>query len=298
MNWNAIDFDWNHARAFLATAEEGSLSAAARALKTTQPTIGRQVTALEEHLGLVLFERVGRGVELTPSGRQLATHIAAMRDAATAASLAASGQSQTIDGTVRITASDVMAAYHLPAFLEQFATVAPRLNIEIIASDDIQDLQRREADIALRHVRPDQPELIARLVCDASAHFYASQPYLDKHGDPDDASGITTQKIIGFSDVPRMVDYLNMIGVSLRPDQFHNQSTSGLVVWQMAQRGLGLCIMGDDVAQQTPNMRRTLKNVSVTYPIWLTTHRELHTSRRIRLVFDMLDQFLKPRMTS
>jgi len=90
MDWSTVAFDWNHARAFLAIAEEGSLSAAARALKQTQPTLGRQLSALEADLGLVLFERVGRGLTLTPTGQSLALHVSAMRDAAAQVSLTAS----------------------------------------------------------------------------------------------------------------------------------------------------------------------------------------------------------------
>ena len=105
MHWQSINFDWNQARAFLVTAEEGSLTAAARALDLTQPTLGRQVAALERSLGLVLFERVGRGLELTQAGLELLDHIRAMGDAANRVSLAASGQSESVEGQVCITAS-------------------------------------------------------------------------------------------------------------------------------------------------------------------------------------------------
>ncbi len=100
MDWRAVKFDWNRARAFLVTAEEGSLSAAARALGLAQPTLGRQVDALEEELGVVLFERVGRGLTLTPSGLELLEHVRGMGEAATRVSLAAAGQSESIEGKV------------------------------------------------------------------------------------------------------------------------------------------------------------------------------------------------------
>ena len=117
MDWRSINFDWNHARAFLVTAEEGSLSAAARALGSTQPTIGRQVTAFEKELGIILFERAGHGLVLTPGGLELLEHIRAMGTAANQASLTASGQSESIAGNVCISASEVYAAYILPPIL-------------------------------------------------------------------------------------------------------------------------------------------------------------------------------------
>ncbi|MDH5452601.1 MAG: LysR family transcriptional regulator, partial [Paracoccaceae bacterium] len=149
MNDSLNTFDWNHMRAFLATAEGGSLSAAARALGQTQPTLGRQVAALEAQLGIMLFERVGRSLALTQSGRDLLEHVRSMGEAANRISLAASGQSQSIEGRVRITASDIMSAYVLPPVLRHLRQLAPLLDIDIVAANDIRDLMRREADIAI-----------------------------------------------------------------------------------------------------------------------------------------------------
>lgn len=117
--------DWNHIRAFLATADSGSLSAAARKLGLTQPTLSRQVAALETELGLLLFERVGRSLELTQAGRELLDHSRTMGQAAEALSLSATGQAQSIDGTIRITASDMMSLTYCPRCCNS-CSVAPR----------------------------------------------------------------------------------------------------------------------------------------------------------------------------
>ena len=117
MNWQAISFDWNQVRAFLATAEEGSFSGAARALKSTQPTIGRQVSALEGSLGVTLLERSVRGLTITQAGRELLDHVRAMGEAAALISMVADGQSQEVMGEVTITATDLMSAAILPAIL-------------------------------------------------------------------------------------------------------------------------------------------------------------------------------------
>ena len=184
MNWSSISFDWNQARSLLAVAEEGSLSAAAIALKVTQPTISRQLAALETELNVTLFERTGRSVVLTEAGFDLLDHVRSMADAANLMSLAASGKSQAIEGQVRITASEMTAAFLLPSTLDRLRATAPDLEIEIVADNTVRDLLLREADIALRHVRPDQPNLIAKLVREELMRFYAVASYVEKHGDP------------------------------------------------------------------------------------------------------------------
>jgi DNA-binding transcriptional LysR family regulator len=293
MDWRAINFDWNQARAFLATAEEGSLSAAARALGQTQPTVGRQVSALETALGVMLFERVGRSLVPTASGIELLDHVRVMRDAAQRVSLTASGQSQTIEGQVRITASDVLSGLVLPPAIAQLRRLAPLLEIDVVADNDIRDLQRREADIAIRHIRPEQPNLIARKVNEAMAHFYASKSYLARKGRPDTLADMSAHDFIGFGDNERMIATLNPLGLSLTSKNFRLGSASGLVAWELARAGLGVVVMSDGVAEACPEMERVLPDMEpVRFPVWLTTHRELHTSRRIRLVFDLLAEFL------
>ncbi|MCP5081418.1 MAG: LysR family transcriptional regulator [Alphaproteobacteria bacterium] len=297
MNWNSVSFDWNQARAFLATVEEGSLSAGARALGVTQPTLGRQVAALEAALDVVLFERVGKSLVLTPSGLELADHVRVMFEAASRVSLTASGQSQAIDGKVRITASDVMSALILPPVMAQLRTRAPLVDFEIVAANDIRDLQSREADIAIRHVRPEQPDLIAKLVADATAHFYGSSSYLDRRGRPAAISEMKAHDFIGFGDNARMLELLNPYGLGLTEENYRLGSESAVVAWEMAKSGLGIIIMSDEVAAMSPEMERVLPQMDpFVFPVWLTAHRELHTSRRIRLVFDLLGEFLKGAM--
>ena len=159
MDWRAVKFDWNRARAFLVTAEEGSLSAAARALGMAQPTLGRQVDALESELGVVLFERVGRGLELTPSGLELLEHVRSMGEAANRVSLTAAGQSQSIEGTICIAASETYAAILLPPILAKLRRLEPGIHIEIVASSKPSDLRRREADNASPNCGPTDPDM-------------------------------------------------------------------------------------------------------------------------------------------
>jgi len=293
MNWQAVSFDWNQARAFLATAEEGSLSAAARALSQTQPTLSRQVAALEKNLGVTLFERVGRSLTLTQSGLELLDHVRAMGEAASHVSLTASGQSQSIEGDVCITASDVMATYLLPPVIQQLRDFAPGIEIEVVASNSVSDLQRREADIAIRHMQPEQPDLIARRLSDSTAHLYAARSYLDRFGRPTSVAELNEAAFIGIGQTDQLITILNEWGLSLRTTNFAVSTASGVVAWEFAKQGLGICVMADEVASLDQNMETVLpEDEPFKFPVWLATHRELHTSRRIRLVFDFLAEAL------
>ncbi len=293
MNWDTISFDWNQVRAFMATADQGSLSAAARVLGQTQPTIGRQVAGLEDTLGIALFERIGRGLVLTPSGRAVLEHVHKMAEAAVQISLVAAGQTQGIEGKVRITASDVFAAYVLPPMLQHLRSLAPRLEVEIIAANDIRDIQRREADIAIRHVRPAQPELYARLVNEAETHLYAATSYLSRRGRPQDKADLSQHDFINFGSTDEMISYLTPLGIHVTAQNFHLGSNSGVVAWEYVQHGLGIAFMSADIGDTTPGIERVLPEMPpVVFPVWLITHRDLHTSPRIRLIFDTLAEFL------
>lgn len=293
MKWTSLSFDWNRARAFLATAEEGSLSAAARALGSTQPTLGRQVAALEAELGVLLFERVGRSLALTQAGLDLLDHVRAMGEAASRVSISASGQSQAIEGQVSITASDATSTYWLPAVVGRLREAAPGIEVKVVASNALQDLTRREADIAIRHVRPDQPDLVAKLVRETTAHFYASTAYLERHGRPASAEDLSGAIFIGIEPVERMIAGFNALGMSLTRENFKLLSDSSVVAWEMMKQGLGIAAMSKEIAALTPGIERVLPELApAPVPLWLVTHRELHTSRRIRLVFDLLAEAL------
>lgn len=289
MDWRAVAFDWNQVRSFLATVEEGSFSAAARALRLTQPTLGRQVAGLEADLGVTLFERVGKTLILTEAGQELLTAVRAMGEAAGQLSLAATGQSQTIEGLVRITAGDAIATYCLPELLTRLFDIAPAIEVEIIASNELSDLRRREADIAIRHVRPSEPDLIAQLVRDGRANLYATPAYLARHGRPASISDLGDALIVGIDRSEQFLAVLNTFGLAVSRKNFRLYAGNTVVGWELVKQGLAIGIMMEDIAALTPGVERLLPELApIPVPIWLTTHRELHTSRRIRLVYDFL----------
>ncbi len=292
MNWQAINFDWNQARAFLATAQEGSLSAASRALGLTQPTIGRQVAALEDTLGVALFDRVGRSLILTEAGRDVLTHVQAMGDAAARFSMAATGQSDQIDGHVAITATDIMSAYHLPPILKRLRDIAPGIEVTVVSSNSIQNLMRREADIAIRHTRPTEPDLIAKLAGEMTGHLYATRDYLDRVGWPKTADDIARCDFVGFDDHDRMVALLNAHGMPITRKNIRYASADGVAAWAMIRQGLGIGPMSRAAADLVPEVEMVFPDLAIPFPVWLVAHRELHTSKRIRLVFDLLAESL------
>lgn len=293
MDWSRTDFDWNQARAFLAAAREGSYSAAARALGTTQPTIGRQVSALEASLGVALFERVGRGLALTDAGMELAEHVGAMGDAAMRVSLAAAGQSTALDGLVRITASEVITAHLLPPVVERVRREHPGIELELVASNAVQDLRRREADIAVRNARPKDPELVGRKVRDAAGRMYASRRYVERVGPLEAPEDIARAEVFGFDHTDVMLDWLRALGLPVTRSSFPVVTANHLVQWELARRGHGICVMMEDVGDADPEMCRVFPSLpAMPVPIWVVSHRELHTSRRMRVVFDLLGEVL------
>ncbi len=289
MEWNGVKFDWNHAKAFLITAEEGSLSAAARVLGAAQPTLGRQVSAFEEELGIVLFQRVGRGLALTEAGLELLDHVRAMGDAANRVSLTALGQSQSIEGIVRISASEVYAAYLLPPIIARLRREQPAIEIEIVASHSTSDLRRREADIAIRNFRPAEPDLIARKIRDVPAQLYATPEYLDRIGNPKLPFDLRNAEFINITSGDAFMHGLNRMGLDLTKANFPIMTENYLVMWEYVKRGLGIGVLDAHIGDAEPAVMRVLPDLEpLMFPIWLVAHREISTSLRIRTVFDLL----------
>jgi DNA-binding transcriptional LysR family regulator len=294
MDWRGMKFDWNRARAFLVTAEEGSLSAAARALGMAQPTLGRQVAALEQELDVALFERVGRGLALTASGLELLEHVRGMGEAADRVSLAASGQSQTIEGSINITASEVNAAFLLPAVLADLRRRHPGIHVKLVATNAVRDLRRREADIAVRSGRPSDPNLFAQRLRDTPARLYATRAYLKSIGNPQSLEAFSRAQFIGFGDdEDRFRLGLNALGFNLTPQNFPLHTENHMVLWELVKNGLGIGAIIDEVGDAEPRVVRALPSLPpIVVPTWLVTHREVHSSRRVRVVFDLIAEHL------
>jgi len=300
MIWKNTKFDWNRARAFLAAAEEGSFSAAARVLGLAQPTLGRQVAAMEEELGVRLFERIGNNLVLTPVGLDLVEQVRAMRAAAIQCSLISAGQAQSLDGLVRIAASEVLSAYVLPAVIHDIRRRHPGVEIEVVVSNTSSDLRQREADIAVRHVQPQGNDLIARQIRGTSqAHLYASKGYLKEIGNPDTPAALAEAgHVIGFDETDTFRQALGTLGLAFSPQSFPVRTENHLVQWELAKKGVGLCMMLAAIGDAEPSVVRALPKLKagLSFTTWLVSHRDLRTSRRIRVVFDLLAEKLGERL--
>ncbi|ARU55680.1 transcriptional regulator [Oleiphilus messinensis] len=290
MDWRSVKFDWNRARAFLVTAEEGSLSAAARALGMAQPTLGRQVSALEEELGVSLFERVGKGLVLTPAGLALIEHVRAMGDAASQLSLTASGQSQAVEGSICISTTEVTAYFILPPILQKLRSLYPGIHLEIIATNDASDLKRREADIAIRAFRPTEPELIAKKLRDLRASLYATPTFLDQLGRPKTPQGFANAGFIGIgAGNDEYIRVLQEHGFTINHSNFPVKTDNHLLHWELTKQGMGIGVMPVEIGDAESGVERIWAGQDVFKgEVWLVSHRELRTSKRVRIVFDFL----------
>lgn len=282
-------FDWNQARAFLVAAEEGSLSAAARALGLTQPTLSRQVAGLEAALGITLFERTPRALLLTQAGTELLEHFRSMGYAADRISIAATGQAESIVGYVTITATEMMVTHYLLPIIKGLRRKAPELTVEIIASNEISDLRRREADIAIRHARPQDKNLIAKRLRGNDARLFASAQYIEEVGRPLQASDLTTMTFVGAEDHELLIGPLAARGISLTSTNFNFHTGNGTVLLELIRQGFGVGLLPVNVGSQYPELEDLWPQFeSLPIETWLVSHRELRTNSRIRLVFDLL----------
>jgi len=280
--------DWALLRAFLAVAHAGSLSRAAEDLGSSQPTLSRQMTALEQQVGSVLFERTRQGLRLTEAGSALLVPAQRMQQHAREWSLAAAGRAQTVAGTVRLTASEIVSAYLLPRLLRTLRESHPDIQIELVASNTVENLLEREADIALRMVRPTQTALITRKVAELALGFFAHKDYVTSNGAPTLAT-MGSHHWIGFDRSDQLLRGFRAAGYKVPREFFGFRCDDQIVGWEAVKAGLGIGVGMKRVAQLTPDLVQVLKDVPVpSLPLWITAHRELRNTARIKLVFDAL----------
>ena len=295
MNWKSVKFDWNHTRAFLVTAEEGTLSAAAKALGMTQPTLSRQVSALETETRTTLFERVGQRLVLTDSGLELLEHARLMGNAALQFSLAASGQSQQIEGTVIISAGELDAVFRLPKVIAKLRQEEPGIDIEVVVTNEPSDLKRREADIAVRSFRPTQNDLIATKLGEEVIWLYGTQDYLKQLPALPQISDLTDMQIIGFDQSNAVSEVLNQKGWNLSKQNFRLITSFQILQLELCKEGLGLIFFPESMGDNDPSLVRAFEQMGPAFqlPVWLVCHQELRTNLRVRRVFDFIAQELR-----
>lgn len=290
MNWNTIAFDWNHARAFLVTAEEGTLSAAAKALGLTQPTLSRQVSALESDFGVTLFERVGQRLILTESGMELLQQARRIGDAAMQFSLTASGQSQQLEGLVTVSVAELDAVFRLPKIIAKLRKKEPGIDIEVVVTNTPSDLKRREADIAIRSFRPTQKDLIVKKLGEESIWLYGTEDYVQRLPEFKDISELTDVQIIGFDRSNAVSDLLNQQGWQLSKQNFRLITSFQILQLELCKQGLGMIFFPEKMGDTDLKLARAFGHLGpvMRLPVWLVCHQELRTNLRVRRVFDLL----------
>jgi DNA-binding transcriptional LysR family regulator len=285
--------DWSLWRSFSAVVKHGSLSAAARELGLSQPTLGRHIEALEQALDLSLFERTLSGLKANAAALRLYEPVAAAETALAQATIMAEGAQAEFSGTVRITASAVVSNYVLPSLMLPIRERYPAIAIETVPSDSAENLLLREADIAIRMFRPTQLELVTKKLGEIPIIACAHEDYLARRGTPRSAEEVYGHDLIGLDRSDLMLTHANAIGFPLRRDQFVLRTDSQTQMWELLRAGLGVGFAQKFLIERTPGMVALPFDLAIPpLPVWLTTHKELFTSHRIRAIYDALAEGL------
>ena len=282
-------FDWRLVRSFLAVLDAGSLMGAARTLKAQQPTLGRHIAELEAQLGTPLFERTGRGLTPTAAALSIADAARAMQEGAERLGRQVSVKREVATGTVRISASEVAAAYLLPGLLTRLLQEEPGIQIELVASNEISNLLRREADIAIRMARPKQTSLVARKLTDVPIVAAAHERYLKRAGAPRKPEDLSRHTLIGYDRDDAIRKGFAAGGQSLANEVFRIRTDDHLTYGRLLAAGAGIGFVASYNLRFWPGVRAVLPSLKIpSMPCWLVAHREVRGSALVRRVYDFL----------
>ncbi|SFP75409.1 LysR family transcriptional regulator [Variovorax sp. 770b2] len=280
---------WELYRSFLGVLREGSLSGAARALGITQPTAGRHVAALEKALGVALFTRSQVGLMPTEVALALQTHAEAMESTAASLERAATSQGEGVRGVVRVSASEVIGVEVLPPIVARLREAHPALKVELVLTNRVQDLLRREADIAVRMVRPKQEQLVARRVGQIELGFHARKDYLDRHGTPRKVQDLAAHAVIGYDQPSAFVRNAGKALPGYGREAFSLRTDSDLAQLALIRAGAGIGICQAGLARRDAALVRLMpRTFSMKLETWITMHEDLRSSPRCRAAFDAL----------
>ncbi|MFL6858476.1 MAG: LysR family transcriptional regulator [Allosphingosinicella sp.] len=283
-------FDWNDLRAFLAVAETGSTLAAGKALRVSQTTAARRVAALEQALGLTLFERRPAGYALTPAGEGLVEPARAVAAAAAALAEAAASQARDLTGTVRLTTLEIYAQTILPPILRDLHDAHPGIMIELDTSEEQRDLASGAADIALRtSASPSGGGLVGRRIAHDPWTLYCSRDYAGRHPRPQTREDLSAHPFIGGGGPGlwrRYRAWLQRLGLE-DAVAMHHDTASGLLA--SVRAGFGITVLPSFFADRDPDLVRCVEAASGDETgLWLLTHERLRHTPRVRAVMDFV----------
>lgn len=290
-------FDWALVRSFLAVLDAGSLMGAARRLNAQQPTLSRHVAELEAQLGTPLFERTGRGVTPTAAALAIADAARQMEAGALTLSRSLTTARNAETGTVRITTSEVAATWLLPPLLAQLQAQEPGIAVELVASNQLTNLLRREADIAVRMVRPAQASLVARKLGEIPIIAAAHRDYLARFGTPKRPEDLAGHRLIGFDRDDGILKGFAQMGMPLTREHFALRTDAQIAYGQLVAAGAGVGFVAQYNLRQWPGVVALLPQLAIPpLPCWLAVHREIRASRLVRRVYDFLAEAIPPAL--
>ncbi|WP_375186425.1 LysR family transcriptional regulator [Pseudooceanicola sp.] len=291
----AETLDWSLWQAFLAVAETGSLSAAARRLQQSQPTLGRQIRKLEDNTGLDLFARQPRGLDLTDHGRALLPAARRMAEASGQIALAMAGEERGLTGTLRITASEIVAYHHLPPILARMRAEAPEMTVVLLPTDSSENLLFREADIAIRMYRSDQLDIVTRQIGTLSIGAFAARNYLERRGMPTTPEEIMEHDLIGFDRADLILRGMRQMGLTVDRDSFALRCDDQVTYWELVRAGNGIGFGQHAVAAKCPEVVELFPNLPIPpLPVWLAAHEAMRRTPRVALAWRILEEELAP----
>jgi DNA-binding transcriptional LysR family regulator len=299
MNDSPHGLDWTLVQSFLLVAQNGSLSAAARASGVSQPTLGRQIKALEDRLGVALFVRQAKGLNLSEAGDALLGPAMAMAEAAGQFAMHAAGRDMSVSGTVRITASEFVSHYILPDILAQIRAAHRDIQIELHPTDASDNLLFREADIAVRMYRPTQLEVLTKYLGQLKLGFFASEMYLAERGTPGNISELMHHDLLGYDKSERFIEGAAEFGWELNKTNFAIRCDQQAIHGQLIAAGAGIGILPTKVGRESLNLMPVMEGFPVPgLEVWLTTHEAMRATPRVNAVWQVLAAGLRPWMSA
>ncbi len=289
--------DWDNTRIFLAIYRTGTLRAAAALLQIDQATVGRRLAALEKSLEARLFLRTSNGYVPTPAGELALQAAETMERAADQLVRQTQGIDERVSGTVRVATSDTIGSHLMIAAVQQVQAAHPDLRVVLTTSVQLTNLARRDADIAVRNVRPDNPDLISRRLARREMGLYASKAYLKAHGEPRRGTAFEGHAVVIYQR-GLMARADTMVGEPYANARVAMEVNSGLVLREAVRAGLGMAELPVYMAEGDARMKRVWPDRAEHYDVWMVLHGDLHRSGRVRAVADAIVDVFATHVTA
>jgi DNA-binding transcriptional LysR family regulator len=284
---------------FLAVVRTGSFSAAADRLDSSQPTISRQILALEEAVGTTLFVRHARGVRLTPAGEQLVAPAEAIEQAVALFERTAIGARDVLSGSVRVAASEIVGTEVLIPALTEFRERYPAIAVELVLDNAATNLSMGDADLAVRLFRPSVPELIVKHVGSVQTAFFAAQNYLDRRGHPATLDALLEHDLIGFDSRGPLAESYAAADPRFTSDRFAIRTDSLTGHLMAARVGAGIAALQIPIARRYPELVQLFEpSTTPALPFYLTAHEDSRSGSSINAVWNWLDAVLRDYVNS